>query len=140
MRIRSGLAALALTALSPLAAPARAQDPFAPQLPFRVECGGNLSFRVPNQQNGWGCQLGPWYNYWPMEAYFTAPALPCFPYWPQPQALMPGGTSVFVPPPYCPPGVPAAPAAVPVPAPAPAAAAPTPAPASKPAYFRPVAD
>jgi hypothetical protein len=35
-----------------------------------------------------GPQLGPWYNYWPLEAHFQTPAVPQYPYWPPPQTLM----------------------------------------------------
>jgi hypothetical protein len=31
--------------------------------------------------------LGPWYNYWPLEAHFQVPAHPQYPYWPAPQTL-----------------------------------------------------
>src|ERR1700677_742137 len=118
MKNRFGVALLALPLL---AVAARADDPFAPGLPFRIEAGGNLYCHVYTRQNGWGCQLGPWYSYWPLEAHFQTPALPYYPYWPAPQAIVPGPT--------CPPGAPA-----PVPAPA----APAPAPAPRPAVFRPV--
>jgi hypothetical protein len=101
---------VALLALPLLALPVRADDPFAPGLPYRVECGGNIYFRVLSRENGWGCQIGPWYSYWPLEAHFQTPALPCYPYWPLPQAVVPGGTSVLAPPPYCPPPGPALPA------------------------------
>ena len=127
---------VALLALPLLAVGARADDPFAPSLPFRVECGANAYFRVLSRENGWGCCLGPWYNYWPMEAHFQTPALPCYPFWPLPQGVVPGGLNTYVPPPYCPPGAPAVPPAVPTPAPA-AEAAPK-APPSTPTLFRPV--
>jgi hypothetical protein len=123
---------VALLALPLLAVGARADDPFAPSLPFRVECGANAYFRVLSRENGWGACLGPWYNYWPLEAHFCAPALPCYPFWPAPQALVPGGTATTIPAPNCAPG------AAPVPVPAPAAAAPAPANNARPAYFRPV--
>lgn len=31
--------------------------------------------------------LGPWYNYWPLEAHFQVPAMPEYPYFPAPQTL-----------------------------------------------------
>jgi hypothetical protein len=37
--------------------------------------------------------LGPWYNYWPMEAHFQVPALPQYPYWPGVMTL-PNGAPV----------------------------------------------
>jgi hypothetical protein len=127
MKSRYGVALLGLLALPLLAESARADDPFAPGLPFRVECGANAYFRVYNRQNGWGCQLGPWYSYWPMEAHYQTPALPSYPFWPAPQAVVPGGTSSAIPAPFCPPAIPTA---------APAAAAPQ-APANAvPAYYR----
>jgi hypothetical protein len=119
----------ALLALPLLALPATANDPFAPCLPYKVECGGNLYFHVLNQQNGWGCALGPWYNYWPLEAHFQTPALPCYPFWPAGQALLPGGTAATIPAPGCAPAVPMA---------APAAELPPAATATRPAPFRPV--
>jgi hypothetical protein len=120
---------VALLALPLLVAPARADDPFAPGLPFRVETGGNFYFRVYNRQNGWGAQLGPWYSYWPLDAHYQTPALPAYPFWPAPQAVVPGGTTSAIPAPYCPPAVPT---------PAPAAATPPPTAPARPAYFRPV--
>jgi hypothetical protein len=43
-------------------------------------------------------QLGPWYNYWPMEAHFQTPAMPQYPYWPAPQAYFQGGYAPVQPP------------------------------------------
>ncbi len=31
--------------------------------------------------------LGPWYQYWPLEAHFQVPASPQYPYWPAPMTL-----------------------------------------------------
>ena len=31
--------------------------------------------------------LGPWYNYWPLEAHFQVPAMPEYPYYSAPQTL-----------------------------------------------------
>jgi hypothetical protein len=41
-----------------------------------------------------GPQLGPWYNYWPLEAHFQVPAMPHYPYWPSPMTL-PGGAAAL---------------------------------------------
>jgi hypothetical protein len=114
---------VALLALPLLALPVRADDPFAPGLPFRVETGANVYFRVLSRDNGWGAQMGPWYSYWPLEAHFQAPAMPCYPYWPAPQAIVPGGTKTALPAPFCPPA-----------ATAPATAAPPSAKANKPTF------
>jgi len=56
---------------------------------FRVRLFGGVS---PGCYGGVGpgVQLGPWYQYWPYEAHFQAPALPQYPYWPAPQTLPPG--------------------------------------------------
>jgi hypothetical protein len=54
-------------------------------------CGGGASGVYGG--GGGGCggpQLGPWYNYWPLEAHFQVPAIPQYPYWPAPQTLPPG--------------------------------------------------
>jgi hypothetical protein len=123
MKYRLGVALLAVPLL---ALSARADDPFAPGLPWRVETGANVYFRVYNRQNGWGAQLGPWYSYWPMETHFQTPALPCYPYWPAPQAVVPGGTKTALPAPYIPPAAPG---------PVPSTAAPATNPV-KPVYFQ----
>jgi hypothetical protein len=121
---------VALLAVPLLALPAVANDdPFAPSLPFRIETGANVYFRVLSRDNGWGAQLGPWYSYWPMEAHFQTPALPNYPYWPAPQAIFPGGSATSIPAPLPPHAVPTA---------APAATAPVPANGALPVYFRPV--
>ena len=47
----------------------------------------------------WGSHkavVGPWYNYWPLEAHFQVPAHPQYPYWPAPQTL-PNGAPAAVP-------------------------------------------
>jgi hypothetical protein len=52
---------------------------------------------VPGNGCGSGNQpppLGPWYNYWPLEAHFQVPAMPEYPYFSAPQTLpigRPGG-------------------------------------------------
>ena len=75
----------ALLALPLLAAPARAN-----WFPFRIEVGGNVSVRVSGSQcQTSGCQLGPWYQYFPYEAHFQSAAPIGFPYWPSPQTLPP---------------------------------------------------
>ena len=42
---------------------------------------------------GGGGQLAPWYNYWPLQAHFNAPAPTGYPYWPAPQAPLPSAAS-----------------------------------------------
>jgi hypothetical protein len=39
---------------------------------------------------------GPWYLYWPLEAYFQTPAHPQYPFWPGPMVL-PNGAPVAAP-------------------------------------------
>jgi hypothetical protein len=79
----------ALLTLPFLAVPARAH--WCPHLfPFCIEVGGNSCLRVyggPCQSHG--CQLGPWYQYFPYEAHFQSAAPISFPYWPSPQTLPP---------------------------------------------------
>ena len=89
----------ALVLLPLCAVPARAQCFF----PFRVEAGGNFYLRMyggPCQT--WGCQLGPWYQYFPYEAHFQSAAPIGFPYWPSPQTLPPPAPGRFQPPPPTP--------------------------------------
>jgi hypothetical protein len=79
----------ALLLLPLFAVPARAQC-CCPWFPFRIEAGANAYLRVyggPCQT--WGCQLGPWYQYFPYEAHFQSAAPIGFPYWPSPQTLPP---------------------------------------------------
>jgi len=52
--------------------------------PYKIDAGANFHFKLT--QSG-GPQLGPWYQYWPMEAHFQTPALCNYPYWPPPQML-----------------------------------------------------
>jgi hypothetical protein len=63
-------------------------------------------------------------------------ALPYYPFWPAPQALVPGGTATNIPMPNCAPG--AIPGAVPAVGAAAAAPAPAPANNARPTTFRPV--
>jgi hypothetical protein len=130
--------AAALLTLPLLALPARAGDPCnnGGQYSFGFGTGINFTLRSSCFGNlccpGAGCgpQLGPWYNFWPMEAHFQTPAIPYYPYWPAAQALVPGGASSSLPlPPDCPQAIPTA---------APAAAAPPRANATQPTFFRPV--
>src|SRR5438093_7294747 len=80
----------ALLALPLLATPSYADGCFLgycsghPGLSFRFSLGCNSSCCKTCVG---GCQLGPWYTYWPLEANFITPAPTGFPYWPQPQAL-----------------------------------------------------
>lgn len=116
------------------AAPARAGG----WPPFKVEMGGNFYIRA---YSGTACGgvLGPWYNYWPLEAHFNVP-VPCgYPYWPSGQTL-PNGATAAIPPPLTGPAPP--PAAV---VPAPALQVPPPGPVGlppgvppKPEAFKPV--
>ena len=58
--------------------------------PFKVNVG--LSFSVtPCNSGGAASQLGPWYQYWPMEAHFQTPAPTGYPFWPAPMTLPPNG-------------------------------------------------
>ena len=66
---------LTLLALALAVVPAQAQ--------FKITCGN--SNKMP---------VGPWYLYYPLEAYFQVPASPQYPYWPAPMSLPvnpPGG-------------------------------------------------
>jgi hypothetical protein len=57
-------------------------------LPGRIDIGGNLYIRVLPQGYCFGPQVGPWYQYWPLEAHFHPPAPAAFPAWPpRPQSL-----------------------------------------------------
>ncbi len=80
----------ALLALPLLALPARAN-----WFPFRVEAGGNVYLRVNDGQCPGGCQLGPWYQYFPYEAHFQSAAPIGFPYWPGPQTLPPQAAAPY---------------------------------------------
>jgi len=72
--------------LTPLAVQAQNYgNPF----PFALDTG--FRFHMQLVPAG-GPQLGPWYQYWPLEAHFQTPAPPAWPYWPQGQGGMgPGG-------------------------------------------------
>ena len=83
----------ALAALALAAPTARANEPCGPCFPFKIEAGANVYFRILSNQNFYGAPLGPWYNYWPMEAHYQTPAMPHYPYWPSPMTL-PGGAGV----------------------------------------------
>src|SRR3954447_974251 len=121
MRKRFGVALLAVPLL---ALPAWAHNPFAgcaPCMPFKINTGFDFHFKYCGPNNAYGAQLGPWYNYWPLEAHFQVPAMPCYPYWPAPMTL-PGAAAAAGFNPYggyhppataAAPAVPAAPAAVP---------------------------
>ncbi len=90
----------ALAALPLMAVSARAQCFGAGGGSFRVgvNLGVNWSYGCgPGAccPGGGGCpgavgQLGPWYQYWPMEAHFQTPAPTGYPYWPAPLTLPPG--------------------------------------------------
>ncbi len=83
------LAASLLTlSLFALARPARALD-FCGPWPYKVETGVNAYFRVYKYPEFGGQQLGPWYQYWPLEAHFQQVAPTGYPTWPQPMSLPP---------------------------------------------------
>jgi hypothetical protein len=77
--------------------------------PFKVECGCNAYLRAYCPTNGSPAQCGPWYLYWPLEAHFQTPAMPCYPTWPSPMGLPPsaGVSPPPAPPVAAPPGLPA---------------------------------
>jgi hypothetical protein len=58
----------------------------------------NFGVKVWFGNGSGGCPgtLGPWYQYWPQEAYFQVPAHPQYPYWGSPQVL-PNGAPVAAP-------------------------------------------
>jgi len=77
----------ALFCLPLLAVPAKAD-----WCPWRIDVGGNLYIRV-NGPGGPGLgQLGPWYQYWPLEAHFQTPAPVAYPYWSPPRQMLPPPT------------------------------------------------
>jgi hypothetical protein len=75
--------------------------------PMTGRAGINFHWDISMGPNcGGGCQLGPWYQYWPYEAHFVVPAPTGYPYWPAPQVLpsavppVPGvGPALVAPPP-----------------------------------------
>jgi hypothetical protein len=114
--IMKRLLGLALLALPLCVSMAQANNQICislPGTPLRADFGFNFHLNVvPLAPNA--SQLGPWYLYWPQEAYFVVPAPTGYPYWPSPMVLpnMALGGPQGVPPP--PPGaVPAPPAVVP---------------------------
>jgi hypothetical protein len=66
--------------------------------PVNINAGLDFHCKVCAPGNFYGAPLGPWYNYWPLEAHFQTPAMPCYPYWPSPMAL-PGAAAAAG---YCP--------------------------------------
>lgn len=84
----------ALLALPAFAASARADGCGCCWFPWRIDAGVNVHCRVygPGDLAGGG-QLGPWYQYWPLEAHFQTPAPTGYPYWPTPMTLPPGGAA-----------------------------------------------
>jgi hypothetical protein len=103
-------AVVALLALPFLAVSARANDPFAPCFPYRIQ----FSLRISPVNPCCPAQLGPWYQYWPMEAHFQNPAPMGYPYWPSALQLpTPPAPAAFAAP-----AVPAAPVAAPAAQPA----------------------
>jgi hypothetical protein len=64
--------------------------------PCKVEVG--WSFHIKACQGSCaGGVLGPWYDYWPLEAHFQVPAPCAYPYWPPGQTL-PNGQTAAIPP------------------------------------------
>lgn len=61
--------------------------------PYKVEVSGHINLRIVNAK-ALSAKLGPWYQYWPLEAHFQTPALPHYPSWPSRQSL-PGGAAAF---------------------------------------------
>jgi hypothetical protein len=113
------LLGLAVLALPLAAAPANAQGCWGPGY---FNAGANLKAMWGRGAPPGGGKpqvnpgvYGPWYNYWPLEAHFQAPAWPQYPYWPSPQTL-PNGAPVAAPMTVTYPGAPAAPPPYPPPA------------------------
>jgi hypothetical protein len=52
-------------------------------------CYVNIRFAALCHPSG---QVGPWYLYWPLEAHFQVPAMPCYPWWPPSMGLPGQGT------------------------------------------------
>ena len=80
----------ALLALPLLAVSARADtcgNLGACLVPFRIEWGVHARCYGPADGLGQFGQLGPWYQYWPMEAHFQTPAATGYPFWPAPMTL-----------------------------------------------------
>jgi hypothetical protein len=107
----------AILALSFAAAPAHAQ--ICNILPYKVDAGANCYLRITPYNACNQAQLGPWYQYWPLEAHFQTPAMPCYPTWPSPMGLPPSNTGVVPTAPVVPvmPGAPITPPKLPVPTP-----------------------
>jgi hypothetical protein len=62
-------------------------------------CGpGYVNFGIKFYWHWGSCKavVGPWYNYWPLEAHFQVPAHPQYPFWPAPMTL-PNGAPAAVP-------------------------------------------
>lgn len=85
-------ATLLVLGLSVLPNSARAFGFNGGPLPYKVEAGANAYFRIHKHPYGYGGQqqLGPWYQYWPLEAHFQTQAPGAYPNWPQPYSLPPG--------------------------------------------------
>jgi hypothetical protein len=88
--------------------------------PWKFEMGGNFYIRC-YQGTACGGVLGPWYNYWPLEAHFNVPAPCAYPFWPPGQTL-PNGQTAAIPPAlggHAPPPAALGPPALTVPSPGP---------------------
>ena len=71
-----------------------------PAVQFNMAARFRLGCCPPGSGPGGGVQLGPWYNYWPLEAHFITPAPTGYPYWPSPQTPPPGMFGASSPSPY----------------------------------------
>src|SRR5262245_8790515 len=62
---------------------------FGGPLPYKVEAGANVYFRVNKYPYANPGAQGPWYLYWPLEAHFQTQAPGVYPTWPQQMGLPP---------------------------------------------------
>jgi hypothetical protein len=73
----------AVLALPLLATPSALQAWCFP--PVKVDCGANFHLNGYVGNCGFGAQAGPWYTYFPYNAYFQTPApVHGWPFWPAP--------------------------------------------------------
>lgn len=87
MKLRWTLVLFAL-GLLPLQAQAQHCNPFHG---CAIDAKMAFWFHMGPKPNSAAMQLGPWYQYWPLEAHFQTPAPQAYPYWPvSPQAAFPG--------------------------------------------------
>ncbi|MFO0877030.1 MAG: hypothetical protein U0840_06620 [Gemmataceae bacterium] len=69
---------LVLVVVAYLAAPAEAQI---------IKLGSGDNRKHKSKSGNEPPPLGPWYNYWPLEAHFQVPAMPEYPYFSAPQTM-----------------------------------------------------